>query len=341
MAQVLFDSVYGDASSAAFSKTVVGSINSNRVAPNERLKYWRNQVDELSGLDVICGTSNFVGRMETRHLGLCTIHGVNIETPHRAVREKSDADLIFVNLQLKNDGARYSGRREVTIGKGSMFIYEAREPYELDFTGKSESLILALPRLELQKRVTNLQLHIDEAIEYETGNIELLSGLMRGILGTRRNAPQAVRDGMAEAAINLLVATLYNSSEANACVPTFGVAATLQRIRAFINENISDPNLSPVVTSEAMGITVSYLHKIFLQNNTTMMQYVLKERLERCRKDIAKTDRSGGISQIAYNWGFNDASHFSRSFRKHFGMSAREYRQSVIERNERLANGNA
>ena len=85
-----------------------------------------------------------------------------------------------------------------------------------------------------------------------------------------------------------------------------------------------------------MGITVSYLHKIFLQNNTTMMQYVLAERLELCRRDIAKADRSGGISQVAYGWGFNDASHFSRSFRKRFGVSPREYRAQVLERDARL-----
>ena len=33
-----------------------------------------------------------------------------------------------------------------------------------------------------------------------------------------------------------------------------------------------------------------------------------------------------GVSEIAFAWGFNDASHFSRAFKQRFGMSPKEYR---------------
>ncbi|MCJ9728672.1 AraC family transcriptional regulator [Bradyrhizobium sp. PRIMUS42] len=32
------------------------------------------------------------------------------------------------------------------------------------------------------------------------------------------------------------------------------------------------------------------------------------------------------MTDVALRWGFNDLSHFSRSFRRRFGMSPREYR---------------
>jgi AraC-like DNA-binding protein len=33
------------------------------------------------------------------------------------------------------------------------------------------------------------------------------------------------------------------------------------------------------------------------------------------------------VSEIAYRWGFNDLSHFNRSFRAHFAMTPREWRR--------------
>jgi len=40
--------------------------------------------------------------------------------------------------------------------------------------------------------------------------------------------------------------------------------------------------------------------------------------------------RRKSIARIAYGWGFSDMAHFSRCFRRAFGASPREYRQSAI-----------
>lgn len=311
---------------------MVSLVDSKRVPPANRLEYWKNQVHSANGLNIVCSTPNFVGTMTNRSLGSCSIHGVKILTPHRAIRERADDDLCFANLQVSNQGARFNGNREVPMLQGSMLLYQGSEAYELDFDGASDSLVIAIPKSDLEKRVTNLQVHLDEAIDYDPVKITMLAGLLNGVLSTSSDIRQSVQDGLSEAVLNMLVATLYDCDEAVQKTPTFGSAAILQRIKTYIHANLEDPNLNPVMTAESMGITVSYLHKIFLQNNTTLMQYVLAERLERCRKDIAKVDRAGGISQIAYGWGFNDASHFSRSFRKRFGVSPREYRANVLAR---------
>ena len=36
------------------------------------------------------------------------------------------------------------------------------------------------------------------------------------------------------------------------------------------------------------------------------------------------------MSDIAFSWGFNDAAHFSRSFKEQYGMSPREFRQQAL-----------
>lgn len=56
----------------------------------------------------------------------------------------------------------------------------------------------------------------------------------------------------------------------------------------------------------------------------TPMAYLRRFRLERAREQLIATDLP--ITQIAYSTGFQEAAHFSRTFRTHFGISARTLR---------------
>jgi AraC family transcriptional regulator, positive regulator of tynA and feaB len=49
-------------------------------------------------------------------------------------------------------------------------------------------------------------------------------------------------------------------------------------------------------------------------------------RLARARADVTDSDRP--ISNIAQRWGFADTSHFSRTFKAHYGCSPTDYRNS-------------
>lgn len=319
------------------SANSVSMLDTRSVPRSDRLEFWRAHVDAANGLRIECPDDDFRANMVQRSLGdMCAIHALHIKNAHRAVRQAQMDNLVFANLQLENQGARFSGHREFAMPAGSLVLYDAANPYELDFGGMSDSLVLALPKSELQRRVTDLNVHLDEALEYDTHKVTMLAGLLKGIMDMPANLRQSVADSLAESVLNLLVATLYGSQSTGSQMPTHGTAATLRRIKAFINENIADPNLCPAMVAEAEGITVSYLHKIFVLNNSTMMQAVMAERLERCRRDIAKLDRARGISQVGYSWGFNDASHFSRSFRKRFGVSPREYQMQVRAQDEKL-----
>ncbi|MDZ4212618.1 MAG: helix-turn-helix domain-containing protein, partial [Methylotenera sp.] len=53
-------------------------------------------------------------------------------------------------------------------------------------------------------------------------------------------------------------------------------------------------------------------------------------RLEKCRKEILEYPYEP-LSVIAFKWGFNDMSHFSRAFKKRFGMRPTELKRYASE----------
>jgi AraC family transcriptional regulator, positive regulator of tynA and feaB len=104
-------------------------------------------------------------------------------------------------------------------------------------------------------------------------------------------------------------------------------AVALLRVKAFIDEHLSDPSLDPEQVARGMALSPRYINKLFEAEQNSLGRYIWQRRLERCAarlRDLAWAHVS--VSNIALEHGFNDLSHFSRVFRQRYGQSPREYR---------------
>jgi len=100
-----------------------------------------------------------------------------------------------------------------------------------------------------------------------------------------------------------------------------------ERVKQLINANIRDSALSVAVIAKKIGVSSRYLQLLFAKEEDSLVQYIKQERLRGCLldlRDIRNANKS--ITDVAFSWGFNSASHFSSSFRREFLMTAREYR---------------
>ena len=71
------------------------------------------------------------------------------------------------------------------------------------------------------------------------------------------------------------------------------------------------------------------LHKVFSHDGATISDYIWRLRLARCRSDlVAPSCAWKSITEIAYSWGFNSSTHFSKAFKETFGISPRLYRMT-------------
>jgi acetamidase/formamidase len=69
----------------------------------------------------------------------------------------------------------------------------------------------------------------------------------------------------------------------------------------------------------------------------SLTTYLRQQRLERCKADLSNRQYGHlSISDICFRWGFNDAAHFSHSFRDLYQMSPRQYRQQANEASQQI-----
>ena len=58
------------------------------------------------------------------------------------------------------------------------------------------------------------------------------------------------------------------------------------RIKDYIDQKMSDPNLGPSEIAAAVNVSTRYLHKLFQAERRSVSQYVKERRLERSRRDL-------------------------------------------------------
>jgi AraC family transcriptional regulator, positive regulator of tynA and feaB len=92
----------------------------------------------------------------------------------------------------------------------------------------------------------------------------------------------------------------------------------------FIEQHLLDDAVTPAAIATAHGVSTRTVNRIFNATGQTVSEVIRVRRLARARDELTKTDRP--ISAIAHRWGFSDTSHFSRTFKAHYGSSPSDYR---------------
>jgi AraC-like DNA-binding protein len=103
-------------------------------------------------------------------------------------------------------------------------------------------------------------------------------------------------------------------------------------LKAHINADIRNPQLSVQLIAQRFGVTTRYLQLLFAREDNSVSEYIKRERLRGCLLDLRDARFAHqSITEIAFAWGFNSATHFSSSFRKEYGLSPRDYRSCDLE----------
>ena len=80
-----------------------------------------------------------------------------------------------------------------------------------------------------------------------------------------------------------------------------------------------------------MYLSPVYISKIFKEETgESPINYLIKIRLEKARDILIKDDNSS-IKSIANEVGYEDAYHFSKLFKKYYGISPLYYRKREVE----------
>lgn len=107
---------------------------------------------------------------------------------------------------------------------------------------------------------------------------------------------------------------------------------TAQKIEKYINDNLAW-DLSIEQLCSHFAISRAELYQLFhAKFNASVAEFIRSKRIALAERMIRTTNLQ--ISEIAANVGFYDYNYFSKVFRKRFGVSPREYRKQMEEKQQ-------
>jgi AraC-like DNA-binding protein len=317
-------------------------LSTNDVCQRQRFAYWQDLIcDAIVNLDCSAPEpANFTGSIHVHDLGnlrLSTMVSDQMSlfrSPQRISRAREDCLLVAIESHAQSFGAQDG--REALLQKGDFALFDSVRPYDVGFRPGFQHLVIKIPRHALQNRIGPLHNLTGTRIRGDHGAGLLASQFFRTLRAELEHLDEATATRLAETGLDLLAAALADMSGSVRLGESAHQGAWIGRIKNFINTHLADPTLSPGTIAAALGISTRYLSALFSDEEMSIERYIWDRRLIKCHAALGNPAQNGcSISSIAFGWGFNDMSHFSRVFRNRFGLSPREYRLMQATSSER------
>ncbi len=101
---------------------------------------------------------------------------------------------------------------------------------------------------------------------------------------------------------------------------------TIEKVAEYIKEHYTDPNLFVDMLSNLIGLTASYVRKLFKEEmGKSVAEYMAELRFHKAQELLLNTDHPA--KKIGEMVGWNNTSYFYVSFKKHVGMTPDHFRR--------------
>ncbi|WP_158080333.1 helix-turn-helix domain-containing protein [Streptomyces sparsogenes] len=315
---------------------------SNEALPaKEQLPYWAELVSrELAPLTLSsANVAGFPARASVLSLGSVRVAAFDSPPAHlrRTWADIRRSDPGTYQLTFVSGTSLWISQRRQDSGLvlGDMVLFDVSHPFEgavPDQGRHTQVVIMQLPRELLPLPPDKVHRLLAQPLSARTGMGAILARFMTTLDAYGPDCDPRELSRLGVMALDLAGACLAQHLGAYDDLPVeTRQQAMLDRVNAFIDHNLSDPELRPADIAAHHHISVRSLHTLFQQQGETVAASIRRRRLERCHTDLTDPrQRRRSISAIAARWGFVRPADFSRAFRGAYGVTPRELRQAAL-----------
>jgi AraC-like DNA-binding protein len=300
------------------------SLTTSDKRPSERLEFWQEVVCKKyvsASAETAVVDDEFSGSLTSGDLGPLVISELEAplhfwsRKPHHV---RNDGQEVFIVSRIQGGaGELTQAGRLARLGPGDLALYDAGATF--DYALKAKTQLVKIPRRLLESKLDRpndfLALKIDQGNPLSTILGELLA---RGLdIDPSLDLGSRVAKRLSNAIVDLVASICDLERDA---LPAAQASAPLERVMRFARANLDDPDLRPEALAAAGSMSVRTLNRLFGAFGATPMRWVWSERLEASRASLLQGEVRS-VTDAAFAHGFSDLGHFSRSFKRTFGIS--------------------
>lgn len=222
--------------------------------------------------------------------------------------------------------------RESRVEAGDIFMIDPARPFFIE-TGEILTHSVYLKPDALRSLVPNISDYTARTIDGKSGTGFIFASMLDSVFSLASSLDESTADRISEALPYVFTAAISGLSVSDPGASDSRLRQVHRlRVLRYIRDHLRENEMTASSISSAVGLSTRYIYELFAGEDQPLMRTVWNMRLDRCRVELAAPSSVGrSIGEIAYYWGFNDAAHFSRSFRQRFGLSPRDYRKEATQ----------
>lgn len=314
------------------------SWTSAGLARPEAVRQWRDWAARtIAPIDVcVFDESAFAARWSSHGVGQLRL--LRLEAPaQRVVHNGSGAGKATPSIQLvyarRGELKTRMGGKRFTVRPGEFVLLDNTRFYQMEMDSAHEALDLMMPLGWLDRYLPDPGALLGRPVSTRpsagSGRAEwgaplgsLLEALAAGIDATPLPRPMIAE----QVGTLLTLATGFHEAPAESRHRGQLARQILRRIET----DFADPELSPERLAAELGISKRYLQQLLAGSGTSFVQELTATRLDRA-SDMLSDPRAKALTvgEIAFRCGFLDPGYFARAFRKRFGRTPSEWRNSA------------
>ena len=301
----------------------VRSLSTSGLSPKKQIQYWTAALTELCGqfdVDPLegCSFDAQIDYTTVAKLKICNIEASQHRIALPVSRVKA-GEHPYVKILFQTHGVSHfeqNGHR-FDLMPGDCLAYDVSCPHSIVSPALTRHEVVIVPTELLQERGFHAGKMPALKFSARSGTGRIVHDFVHATFGEAPRLLPNTANGVADTLIDLLLLPLR---EVGAALDR-GPAVLHLRAQAFIREHLRDPDLSIDQISAALGCSKRYLHMLFREKGMTVSDYIWHARLQHCRQELESQGGGKTITDVAFSWGFSSSSHFSRVFRKYFGIA--------------------
>lgn len=246
--------------------------------------------------------------------------------PQRLLRRpQANAGHVWL-ASLLHGAAHLPGDLPVRVGE--LLYWPSPAGPLLQSTGKFRLLLLRLSQRELHWAATPASDEARDGGPVRPGRQPVLAALVATIAEAIEASAETALAALETALAEIMPAALGLLAGGSA-----KRAALRRRVLRAIDTRLDDPQLNLTRFAEAEGISTRAVQKLLEDGGHSFSQYLRQRRLQCAAEALADPAQAAlPVAEIGFRCGFADPAHFSRAFRRHFGLAPNLHRADALQR---------
>ena len=328
------------------------SVESER--PKDRLKAWEDAISahigrvdpSLRDQEVVrclpMDERPFMGRIEDGALGdtlLSKVTATNYRSTRSLTTSTPTLPIPAMLVSFSKGSCEFvQGGRRCILTPGNWTVIDTKQTHSYAITSPEfEAFAIMLPRPADPAIAALFERGIARRWNAKAGLSRILHAMLNESFAEMRRLPRFSGRKLGAAITTMAWDALREQIETPPVIARRD--ELLSRVKAYIEAQLTDPELSVERVAHACNISVRGLHRLFAEDPAgSVSSYLWHRRLVRCAdelRDPSQAHRS--ITDICFFYGFSSSSHFSRLFKDRFGVPPVRYRLALEPESNRRA----